>query len=136
MSKGRTLLTHHSSLITHHFFLSSRRERELERVAVALRVCGFKRDVARAVRGVDLKLEEAAAVCERLSARAAHGVAGLRATADEINLTGDVLYLHVRDAHLVARASLADDDELLRLAPVARLPRLRDGEHAPEVVAP
>src|SRR5256714_12918750 len=116
-------------------FSSSRRQRELERVAVALRVYGFERDVARAVRGVDLKLEEAAAFCERLAARAAHGVAGLRATADEINLTGDVLDLHVRAAHLVARPALADDDELLRLAPVARLPRLRDGQHAPEVVA-
>src|SRR5256714_15452587 len=99
-------------------FSSSRRQRELERVAVALRVGGFERDVARAVRGVDLELEEAAAVCERLASGAAHGVPGLRATAYEINLTADVLDLHVRDAHLVTVAALADDDELLRLAPV------------------
>src|SRR5579885_470279 len=89
----------------------------------------------RAVGRVDLELERAAAVGQRLPARAADGVAGLRATADEINLAGDVFDLHVGEAGRLARADAADDDELLRLAPVRRLPRLRDGEHAPEVVA-
>src|SRR5919201_857317 len=102
---------------------SPRRECELEGAAVALRVGGLDLDVARALRGVDLELEEAVARGQRLAPPAADDV------------PRDVLDLHVRDGGLLARAALADDDELLRLAPVARLPRLRDGQDAPEVVA-
>src|SRR5919202_2078755 len=114
---------------------SPRRECELEGAAVALRVGGLDLDVARALRGVDLELEEAVARGQRLATAAADDVARLGAAAHQVDAPGDVLDLHVRDGGLLARAALADDDELLRLAPVARLTRLRDGQDAPEVVA-
>src|SRR5215204_2065158 len=123
----------HDSLFT--LLSPSRRELELEGVAVALRIGGLKLDFARAAGGVDLELEEAVAGGERLAARAADGVAGLRAPPDEVDLSRDVFDLHVRDRDRVARAALDFDDELLRLAPVGGLARLRHRHHAPEVVA-
>src|SRR5215204_167164 len=123
----------HDSLFT--LLSPSRRELELEGVAVALRIGGLKLDFARAAGGVDLELEEAVAGRERLAARAADGVTGLRAPADEVDLPGDVFDLDVRDGDLVARAAPGFDDELLRLAPVGGLARLRHRHHAPEVVA-
>src|SRR5919205_1942126 len=129
------LFIHHSSFRTPHFVSASRRERVLEGFAVALRVRGFELYVARAARGVYLELEESVARRERLAPGAAHGVAGLRAPAHEVYLAGHVLNLHVREPDRVARPALADDDELLRLAPVRSLARLRHRQHAPEVVA-
>src|SRR5918998_1147535 len=126
----RPPFTIHHLLFT--LFSSSRRELELEGVAVALRVGGLQLDFARAAGGVDLELEEAVAGGERLAAGAADGVAGLRASADEVDLAGDVFDLHVGDGDLFARAALPFDDELLRLAPVRDLPRLRHRHHAPE----
>src|SRR5918998_5618602 len=72
---------HHSPFTA---FSSVGGEGAARRVAVALRVLGLDGDFARAAGRVDLELEEAVACGQRFPARAADGVAGLRAAADEI----------------------------------------------------
>src|SRR5436853_6648296 len=101
MKRKQSAFIHPSSLIPHPFLLSSRRECELEGVAVALGVGGLYLHVARAARGADLELEEAVARGQGLAPLAADDVSGLGASADEVDAPGDVLDLHVGDAGLL-----------------------------------
>src|SRR2546423_12875782 len=102
---------------------------------VAVRVFDFECDLARAGRRGELELERTVGRGDGFAPGNAHGVARLRASTRDVDLPGQVFKRHVGDGDALRGPVARSDGELLRLSPFARLSRLRDGAHAPEIDA-